>query len=271
MDYPFSVDIFCSGDKGKILVNDDGVIFTTLLILYFIYLATLYGFWQMFFYVFNKPDQQKLRVGLAATIAAAPLLILLVKPPFIVQVLKPVNLFIINTYLNNNYASILNNAIYKEDAALIQELVSAGIDIDVKNKKGTTALLEVLYKWPEATQDSGNRKTFKKAKILLGNGANASVQDRWGNTPFLMIINRLRVLPVQRWAFRYRRKHGKELPGIIDWQNLALYVLAEQEVKVSLAGKEGKSPLSLVPEIKRFSPDVAHMILVEAGKAEPQE
>lgn len=70
----------------------------------------------------------------------------------------------------------IHEAAIKADLAMIKRLVESGLDINHKDKKDVTALHITAY--------YGQASHIRVAKWMLANGADVSLEDYKGNTPF---------------------------------------------------------------------------------------
>lgn len=231
---------FAAGDKGKVPIDREGL-FYTLLSLYLCYQITLFGCWWLFSFVSAKPVV-RFRVGMAALIAATPLLLLLATPSFIPPLTKPVNMYI-NNHLTNVYASIVYKAMIREDQDFIRQLAESGVDIDARNTKGNTILLELV---------SGNWKDkdgrYRRARFLVENGADVNAGNSKGETPFI-----LATVNNDKETIRLLAENGADINAQDDKGRTALHnakhfsayhLLIELGVDVNILDNKGNSLLA---------------------------
>ena len=60
----------------------------------------------------------------------------------------------------------------------IKQLLAGGMDVDIPDKEGVTALYRAAHNDQKET-----------VTLLLGKGANVNIRDKWGNTPLDVTLN----------------------------------------------------------------------------------
>jgi ankyrin repeat protein len=88
----------------------------------------------------------------------------------------------------------LYHAVYRNDIAMVKFLISKGADVNVESKIGTTPLLQAL-----------SQQTFEITEILLENGARTNVFDRNNNNP-MRIVSELKNLELFKLLHNYRMR-----------------------------------------------------------------
>lgn len=86
--------------------------------------------------------------------------------------------------------TLLHSAAANVDRSIIQELIERGADLDTQDAKGRTALAILIDKFVRAPigRPIGIRDIEPMIKILVENGANPNISDKYGIYPLNLII-----------------------------------------------------------------------------------
>ena len=88
----------------------------------------------------------------------------------------------------------------------VQILIQAGADMDMRDKNRSTALMKAVQSIPEKDESDLMKRKAKIIEILLNAGANPSLEDKFGGTPWQVAIYKNEELLVE--AFEQHHVKG---------------------------------------------------------------